>query len=48
MLWLAPITVLGFVIILALMYGWVGEMSTIGSEMERPDLEAKLAAQYAA
>lgn len=49
MLWLAPITVLGFVVLLALMYGWVGEMNSIGSETaERPERETTLAAQLQA
>ena len=32
MLWLAPITVMGFVVLLALMYGWVGKIGDLGSE----------------
>ena len=47
MIWLAPITVVGFVILLALMYGWVGDMNIVGSG-EPPELEATLAAQRSA
>lgn len=47
MIWLAPITVVGFVVLLALMYGWVGEMNAVGLEApERPERpEPGLAAQ---
>ena len=48
MIWLAPITVVGFVILLALMYGWVGDMNLVGSGGELPEFEATLAAQRSA
>jgi S1-C subfamily serine protease/predicted Fe-Mo cluster-binding NifX family protein len=42
MIWLAPVTVLAFVVLLAVMYGWVGTVDNTG--MERPEQpEAALA-----
>ncbi|MEE8399102.1 MAG: PDZ domain-containing protein [Desulfobacterales bacterium] len=39
LLWFGPVTVLAFVIVLTVMYGWVGEMKTLGPEPpEKPDL----------
>ena len=37
-MWLGPVTVLGFVVILAVMYGWVGSVNSVGFETrERPE-----------
>ena len=37
-MWLGPISVLGFVVILAVMYGWVGSVNSVGYEVrERPE-----------
>lgn len=37
-IWLGPITVLGFVVLLAVMYSWVGTMNSVGHERrERPE-----------
>ena len=37
-MWLGPVTVLGFVVILAVMYGWVGSVNSVGLETrERPE-----------
>ncbi len=43
-IWLGPITVLCFVVILAVMYGWVGSVDSVGLETrERPEtLQANL------
>ena len=37
-MWLGPISVLGFVVILAVMYGWVGSVNSVGYEVrEKPE-----------
>ena len=37
-MWLGPISVLGFVVILAIMYGWVGSVNSVGYEVrENPE-----------
>ena len=37
-MWLGPISVLGFVVVLAVMYGWVGSVNSVGYEVrERPE-----------
>jgi serine protease Do len=37
-MWLGPISVLGFVVVLAVMYGWVGSVKSVGYEVrERPE-----------
>ena len=37
-MWLGPISVLGFVVILAIMYGWVGSVNSVGYEVrDRPE-----------
>ncbi|HIJ19424.1 MAG TPA: PDZ domain-containing protein [Deltaproteobacteria bacterium] len=37
-MWLGPVSVLGFVVVLAIMYGWVGSVNSVGYEnRERPD-----------
>ena len=39
LIWLGPITVLAFVVVLTVMYGWVGSVKSIGPEPpEKPDL----------
>ena len=43
MIWLGPISVLAFVVVLTVMYGWVGDMAPPGEAPERP--EASLANQ---
>ncbi len=43
-MWLGPITVLGFVVVLTVMYGWVGSMKSVGHE-RRETPEAKSANQ---
>ncbi|HIJ58379.1 MAG TPA: hypothetical protein HPP41_01770, partial [Deltaproteobacteria bacterium] len=42
MIWLGPITVLAFVVVLTVMYGWVGGINSIGHE-RRETPEAKSA-----
>ena len=32
-MWLGPISVLGFVVVLAVMYGWVGSVNSVGYEV---------------
>ncbi|UCG80416.1 MAG: hypothetical protein JSV60_10730, partial [Desulfobacterales bacterium] len=40
MIWLGPITVLAFVVVLTVMYGWVGSINSIGHERrETPDVK---------
>ena len=37
-MWLGPISVLGFVVVLAVMYGWVGSVNSVGYEVrEKPE-----------
>ncbi|OQY41601.1 MAG: hypothetical protein B6240_14990 [Desulfobacteraceae bacterium 4572_87] len=37
-MWLGPVSVLGFVVILAVMYGWVGSVNSVGYEVrEKPE-----------
>ena len=42
MIWLGPITVFAFVVVLTVMYGWVGSINSVGHEM-RETPEAKSA-----
>jgi S1-C subfamily serine protease/predicted Fe-Mo cluster-binding NifX family protein len=39
LIYLGPVTVLAFVVVLAIMYGWVGTVNSVGSETrERPEM----------